>query len=606
MGRGLRRLAALGQRTAGVHGAHRAELVYSRRYKLELPGVAADPLRADRILAFLAALGLVRPRNVHPPEAASFRQLRRVHTDAYLDALSRPGALVPILGVDLPDPLPDRVLAAQRLMTGGTLAAARLALAGRGGVAASLGGGFHHAFADHGERFCVYNDVAVTVAELRAEGFAAPVLVVDLDLHDGDGTRSIFAADPSVHTFSIHNRTDPRAPAGVASTVVELADEVEDGSYLAAIAERLPDLFSSFRPGLVFYLAGCDPAADDEIGNWKISAQGMLERDRFVVGCARSGERPAPLAILLAGGYGRGAWRYTARFFSWLFGGRAIEPPSSEEMTLARFRGVAASLAPHELTGDDGGRADDWGLTAEDLSAAGGIRARSRFLGYYSRQGLELAFERSGLLDRVRALGFARPHLEMDLDNPGGETLRLYGNAGETELLIELRARIDRRAVAGCDLLRIEWLLLQNPRASFTAERPRLPGQSHPGLGLLHDVLALMILACDRLHLDGLLFVPAHYHSAAQGKRILRFVDPEHEGLFRAVAAALSALTLTAASTAIEEGRVVDRATGQPFRWPPMAMVLPVTGRLKERVEGEDYEIRAAAAAERRAFEVRA
>lgn len=606
--RGLRRLGReLGRRLGPLLGrglAPAAAFVYSPQYRLEVPSVAADPLRGERILSFLGAAGLLGRRRVHLPEPATFQQLRRVHDEGYLDAVGRPGSLVPILGLDLPDPLPDRVLECQRAMAGGTLLAARLALASRG-AAVNLGGGLHHAFAGHGERFCLFNDVAVAVAELRARGFAEPVLVVDLDLHDGDGNRAILTGDPLATTFSIHNRTNPEVATGERGIAVELGSGVEDGAYLAAVRERLPPLVAATRPGLAFYLAGCDPAHDDELGDWRISPAGLLERDRFVLGSLLAGERRVPTVVMLAGGYGPGAWRHSARSLSWLLTGRAIEPPSTEELTLARYRAVAAHLAPHELTGDPahapgdaagGGAADDWGLEPEDLAAAGGLRARSRFLGYYSPQGLELTLERAGLLERLRQRGFD-PRFEMDLDNPGGETLRLYGDRRRRELLIELRARIDRAAVPGLELLRVEWLLLQNPRAAFTPERPPLPGQRHPGLGILPDVMALLVLACDRLRLDGIVFVPAHYHTAVQGRRLLGFLEPAHEGLMRALAAALAGLPLAEASRAVEEGRVMDAATGRPLAWQPMAMLLPVSPRARERVETEDYERRAAEAA---------
>lgn len=608
VGRSLRRLVG---RLVGRGLAPRAHFVYGPAYRLELPGVAADPQRGERILTFLAAAGLAGGRRVHAPEPASYHQLRRVHDDGYLEALGRPGALVPILGLDLPDPLPDRVLESQRAMTGGTVLATRLALAGRT-AAVNLGGGLHHAFAARGERFCLFNDVAVALAQARAEGFAGPVLVVDLDLHDGDGTRSLLAGDPAVATFSIHNRTTPGAasesPPGPRHVAVELGGEVEDGAYLAALRERLPPLLAAVRPELAFYLAGSDPALDDEIGDWKITSAGMLARDRFVFECLLGGERRVPTVVLLAGGYGQRAWRYGARSLAWLLTGRAVEPPSTEELTLARYRAVAQRLAPHELTGDAPGRdetakADDWGLTAEDFAAAGGMRARSRFLGYYSPQGLELTLERAGLLDHIRQLGFD-PRLEVDLDNPGGETLRLYGDRRQSELLIELRARIDRGAVPGLTLLRAEWLLLQNPRAAFTAERPPLPGQRHPGLGLLGDVMALLVIACDRLHLDGVVFVPAHYHVAVQGRRLLRFASPAHEGRFRAVSAALAGLPLAAASAAVEAGRLRDAETGRPLRWEPMPMLIPVSERARAATGGEEYDRLAAGGAEAHRFEL--
>jgi acetoin utilization deacetylase AcuC-like enzyme len=579
------------------------DFVYSRRYQLELPGLLYDPRRGEQILAFLDSTGLLGRQALHAPVPATFRQLRRVHTDDYLDSLNLPGALNRIAGLTLPEALADRALAAQRFMTGGTLLAAALACES-GGIAVNLGGGFHHAFAGKGERFCIYNDVATAIAELRAGGFAGRVLVVDLDVHDGDGTRAIFAQDPSVHTFSIHNRTSADIEA-IEATAIELGFGVGDAAYLDAVRSSLPPVFAAFQPALVFYLAGADPAAGDQIGDWKISAAGMLERDRFVLDCARGtpGNRRLPLVIVLAGGYGLDAWRYSARFFSALLNrGQALEPPSTEEALLIRYRLLAQDFEPHELTGEPE-RLNDWGLTEDDItSSLGGPHRPRRFLGYYSPQGLELALERAGLLDRVRALGFAHPAMEMDLDNPTGDTVRLYGDTDRRELLIEARARIDRGALPGLALLRIEWLLLQNPRAEFTADRPRLPGQSHPGLGMSQDIVALLILACDRLQLDGLVFVPAHYHSASQSRKWLRFLDPADEGVFQALQQALHGLPLSEATRAVAGKRVVDVATGEPFVWRPMPMGLPVTDRFRALVEGDDYKRKVAEEAGRHAY----
>jgi acetoin utilization deacetylase AcuC-like enzyme len=598
------------RRLAGLLRGPRVEFVYTWRYQIELPGSIYDPRRGERILAFLDATGLLGPDAVHPAQPAALRHLRRVHTDDYLDSLDRPGALTRIVGLAIAQRLADQILEAQRTMVGGTLAATRLALA-RSGIAVNLGGGLHHAFAGKGERFCAYNDVAVAIAELRSRGDRSRILIVDLDLHDGDGTRAVFARDSTVHTLSIHNLTsnDPGMEPAEAATVAELGHGVGDAAYLEAVRSALPPVFASFDPELVFYLAGTDPAADDQIGDWKITAQGLLERDLFVLECARGAQRrrKLPLVVVMAGGYGPNAWRYSARFFSALLnGGAPIEPPSTEEVTLMRYRRLAQSLEPHELTGDPRPE-DDWGLSSEDLAGAlGGPRRAPRFLGYYSLQGLELTLERAGLIDRVRRMGFERPTLELDVENPTGDTIRLFGREGRRELLIEVRARVDRAAVPGTALLRVEWMLLQNPRAEFTAERPRLPGQTHPGLGILEDVMALFVLACDRLQLDGVLFVPAYFHTAAQGRKALRFLDPEHEGLFRALREPLESLRLADATRAVAEGRVIDAAAGQPFAWPPMPMVLPVTDALRGRVQGAEYEEKVARAAERYCFELRA
>jgi len=334
----LQRLRRGRRRLGGWLRGPYLELVYSERYQLDLPG--NDALRGERILSALDSAGVLRPRAVHRAELAPFRELRRVHTDAYLDSLSRPDGLLEVFGLELPDHAVERAMAGQRAMVGGTALASHLALAS-GRLAANLGGGLHHAFAGKGERFCIFNDVAVAIAGLRAEGFAEPILVVDLDLHDDDGTRSIFAGDRSVHTFSVHNRTTTEI-RGETATVVELGANVDDATYLETIGRRLPPAFAAAQPALVYYLAGCDPAADDAIGNWRISPAGMLRRDRLVIELARRRERRVPVVILLAGGYGQHAWRYSARFFSSLRpGGQAIEPPTTAEVTLTRYRRLA-------------------------------------------------------------------------------------------------------------------------------------------------------------------------------------------------------------------------------------------------------------------------
>ncbi|HEY6322472.1 MAG TPA: hypothetical protein VJA16_13030 [Thermoanaerobaculia bacterium] len=608
----LQRLRRGRRRLGGWLRGPYLELVYSERYRLDLPG--NDALRGERILSALDSAGLLHPRAVHRAELAPFRELRRVHTDAYLDSLSRPDGLLEVFGLELPEYAVERAMAGQRAMVGGTTLASHLALAS-GRLAANLGGGLHHAFAGKGERFCIFNDVAVAIAGLRAEGFAEPILVVDLDLHDDDGTRSIFAGDHSVHTFSVHNRTTTEV-RGETATIVELGANVDDAAYLEAIGRHLPPAFDAAQPALVYYLAGCDPAADDAIGDWRISPAGMLRRDRLVIELARRRERRVPVVILLAGGYGQHAWRYSARFFSSLRpGGQAIEPPTTAEVTLTRYRRLAGELpagerfAPADRQMHRGKQRPppgdaDWELSFEDLLPnLGGPQRPRRLLGACSRQQLELMLERTGLLERLRQLGFPRPALEFDLEHPGGETVRvLAGPDDRDELLAELRLRIDRRSAPGLAMLRIEWLLLQNPREPFTPARPRLPGQEHPGLGMLRDAIALLVVACERLQLDGVLWVPAHFHTAAQGRRAGSFLHPEDEGTFRALERAVAGLPLPAAAFAVEQGRVIDDATGAPFAWRPMPVVVPVSDRLRRQLAGEERQRRTDAAAAAHAF----
>ena len=568
-----------------VRGAP-ADFFFSPDYLVDLGGSPIDIHRSERILDFLLAERLLEASQVHNPVTASLWDLRIAHSAAYLDALRDPESLTSIVGVDVWPALHERALQAQRAATGGTLAAARAALQNER-VAVNLGGGFHHAGIHSGKGFCIFNDVAVAIRRIRQEGFEKPILVIDLDLHDGNGTREIFAEDESVFTFSIHNR-DWDETAALASLSIALGDDVEDARYLAEIESTLPRLIRDVSPGLVFYLAGTDPAHDDRLGNWSIGAQGMLDRDRFVIEQTRS-RHGLPLVVLLAGGYGGDTWRYSARTFYWLLsGGSVIEPPTTEEVTLSRYRHLAHRLGG--ALGKPEPASDDWGLTEAELFGSMGVAGLEElFLGRLSQHEMELILEWTGILAHLRQMGFDYPTLSFDCGEVSGDTLRIFSDRGRKELLIELRVRYDRHSIPSMELLSLEWLLLQNPRSDFSSRRP-LPGQTYPGLGLLGEMASLLILICDRLRMDGLIFVPSHLHLAVKGKKYLRFVSPDDEAWFRAVYAAVADLPLAEASNAVARSRVVDASSGEPAEWHPMSMVMPISDRLHDLVEGEAYE----------------
>lgn len=565
---------------------HGVQFVYGPGYVHPVSGVPIDPARAERILAFLVEEGLVHRDDLIDPRAASIRNLLRVHTPDYLDSLQHTDTLLRILGVPVDDDSAQRVVGLQRVMAGGTIQASRLARRGHG-IVVNLGGGLHHAYRDSGMAFCVLNDIAVAIARLRSHGFGGPVLIVDLDMHDGNGTRSIFANDPSVHTYSIHNEhwgeTEVRE-----STSIALGGGVEDEQLLGTLVKTLPPVVERVQPAMVFFVAGTDGAADDPLGNWNLSADGILSRDRFVLTLFRRGPKPVPMVIVMGGGYGERSWRYSARFLSLVLCGRVIEPPLTEQMTLARFRAITGNMDPASLTSDPGDFS--WRLTEEDLVGIvpGGPR-KTRFLGYFSPHGVELALERYGVLNRLRLLGFEHPTIDLDLDDGIGETLRIWARPDRVDLVVELRVDKSRRAIAGFEVLSVEWLLLQNPRAKFGPFRRPLPGQQHPGLGLLKDVFGFLVMISEILKLDGIFFVPSSYHVAAQSRRVVRFLRPRDEALFEALQNLLGDVPLADASNVVAEGRV-RKAGGEVFEWEGLPMVLPVTEALNEQVSGPAYQ----------------
>jgi acetoin utilization deacetylase AcuC-like enzyme len=187
-----------------------------------------------------------------------------------------------------------------RRSVGATLAAARTALGGCG-VAANLAGGTHHAFADRGEGFCVFNDVAVAARVLMDEARASRIAVIDCDVHQGNGTASIFRHEPSVFTASFHGANNYPFRKETSDLDVEFDDGAGDDPYLAAVRAHVPRVLSDHRPDLVFYLAGADPFEGDRLGRLKLSVEGLRERDRLILESCR--ERGIPVAVAMAGGY---------------------------------------------------------------------------------------------------------------------------------------------------------------------------------------------------------------------------------------------------------------------------------------------------------------
>jgi hypothetical protein len=347
---------------------------------------------------------------------------------------------------------------------------------------------------------------------------------------------------------------------------------------------------------LVIYVAGSDAARDDRLGDWQMTDAGMLARDRYVIEALRA-QRPEPsIAITLGGGYGDVAWRYSARFLGWLVSGRIVEPPSQTEAVVRRFRQFTRPLRGAELAATPNG--DGWDLTEDEILGSVGPGAiEERVLGHYTKHGIELMLEQFGILTQVRALGFPNPTLEIVPGHGAAATIRLLADAGQAPApaLMELKMARSRRVVPGHEMLFVEWLLLQNPRATFSPDHPRLPGQDHPGLGMLREIYGWLIVLCEVLHLDGIAFVPSHYYMSALGRRLLRFLDPVAQARFEAMYGVLSPLTLAEASHALEAGRIRDAKMGTPVEWQPSVMVVPVSSKLRSLLDAPEYAERSAA-----------
>lgn len=273
-------------------------VVCSPAYGFDIGPHVFPTLKYARVLDLLISEGWVARDEAFDPEPASRELLETAHTSAYLDDLEALRWTARTADSELP--LSTAIVDGFRRAAAGTVAAARGAL--EHGAAAHIGGGFHHASADRAEGFCYLNDVAVAIRVLQREGRIQRAAVVDLDVHQGNGTARIFADDRSVFTLSLHQENNYPVPKAHSSLDVGLEDGTGDLEYDAALVQSLESVWGH-APELVIYVAGADPYVDDQLGGLALTFDGLERRDRRVLdGCA---ERGVPVAVTLAGGYAR-------------------------------------------------------------------------------------------------------------------------------------------------------------------------------------------------------------------------------------------------------------------------------------------------------------
>jgi acetoin utilization deacetylase AcuC-like enzyme len=280
---------------------------YSDTFVLPLPDHHRFPMAKYRLLRErLLADGVLRPFELCVPDRASFDDLRLVHEPAYVDAVAR-GTLGPDAQRRIGFPWSPEMVERSRRSVGATTAAAREVVrpspqgAGPFALAANLAGGTHHAFAGRGEGYCVFNDVAVAARVLLRDRLIRQAVVIDCDVHQGNGTASIFRDDPAVFTFSMHGAKNFPFRKETSDLDVEFADGTTDDEYLASLARHVPAVLERERPDVVFYLAGADPYEGDRLGRLKITIDGLRERDRIVFDECR--RRAIPVVITMSGGY---------------------------------------------------------------------------------------------------------------------------------------------------------------------------------------------------------------------------------------------------------------------------------------------------------------
>ncbi|MXN65936.1 histone deacetylase [Stappia sp. GBMRC 2046] len=271
------------------HPAFRAELPQGHRFPMN---------KFRRVAEILVEDGIVAEDGYFIPAPAPAEWVSLAHDRTYVDQVFSsdvPAKIAREIGL----PMTEAVGMRARCAVAGTVLTAMLAL--EHGIACNTAGGSHHARKSHGAGFCVFNDVAVAVRVLQASGLISRALVVDLDVHQGDGTAEIFAGDRDVFTFSMHAEKNYPVRKVPSSFDIALPDKTGDEAYLAVLGENLPEILRTFRPDIVFFNAGVDPHEDDRLGRLALSDEGLEARDRFVIRTVANAG--FPLAGVIGGGY---------------------------------------------------------------------------------------------------------------------------------------------------------------------------------------------------------------------------------------------------------------------------------------------------------------
>lgn len=276
------------------------QVFYTPRYYADIGQGHVFPIRKFELVRDkLLAEGTLQPAELIEPEPANLADVLLVHTEDYVSRLCS-GDLTKKELRRLGLPWSESLVRRSFYATGGTIAAAQAALSE--GYGSNLAGGTHHSFADRGEGFCVLNDVAIAIRALRARNLFRRAAIVDCDVHQGNGTATIFAGDRDTFTFSMHGANNYPLFKAQSSLDVELPDGTSDEEYLDSLAKHLPVVFSH-DPEIVFYLAGADPYSGDKLGRLCVSIEGLRDRDAFVL--RQCYEREVPVVTVMSGGYGK-------------------------------------------------------------------------------------------------------------------------------------------------------------------------------------------------------------------------------------------------------------------------------------------------------------
>jgi len=542
--------------------------------------------RAKKILSTLRHDFLLFAGDLKNAPLAKWSELELFHTRDYLKETTQSSVAFIPLGIELSEEEQESILETERHMVGGTLEATKAVIGKKIKVAFNLGGGLHHAEPSSGTGFCLFNDIGVSIRYLRRhQHFDDHILIIDLDYHQGNGNMLGLIDDPNTFHYSLQGHKWKEI-SGPNIFEINLPPHATDEEYLTALKNSLTSFYQKVKPKLVYFVAGTDVLKHDHFGAFHLSLLGVFERDKFVVDFCKKNK--VPMVITLGGGYSEKAWESSYYLLRYLLTNQA---PLKNKVIIDQSNKYYARIAK-KLHKNQLGQGLDLELSQDDLFPARAQKASNKAFGIYSKSGIDMAMERYGFKKKLATIG--HPHLQLDLhtESDGSSLLRIFSLLHyEKHLIIETKLSTQvlfHPELENLRLMKIDWLLTQNPLRKFSKERPPFPGQKYPGIGFSKDIIHIFIQACKRLDYDGISHNPIHFHIALKTCHDFHYLNPQTEGQLMALESFLLPYTLIEATKLAEEKRIKNNK--EEAVWPLEGEIIyPVSSKIIQYFESKEY-----------------
>ena len=532
---------------------------------------------------------MINPARIIGPRRVGFDKLGLFHTPSYLESTTQSDFDFCSLGLDLTLGEGESLREAQRRVVSGTVEGFYDLAFRNLSVAINISGGFHHAEPDKASGFCLYNDVGVAIKYLRKKKYSGKILIIDLDFHQGNGNLEGLKDDAGVFQFCITGVTWRNASAYSNVKEIILPKGVNDHTYLETLRGNLFQYVVDVKPDLICYICGNDVLENDPYGTFSLTLDGLFKRDKIIYDLACNNH--LPLQIVLGGGYSPDAWIGNCQFLTYILDEQKLKHLNYSTEDVDQFYTHYLKKWRPEYHFSKNNLAFDQNDIFPEINLSLHVQ---KLFNYYTRGHIEFQMNKLGIYHKLKKKGHHDLWIEL-FDRPGNQNMiRLKSEVNQIiYTLIESVVEIVNYKIPWLDdklkLLNVEWLLAQNPLEPFTLQRPQLPGQDHPGLGISDEILSIFVEACNRFKLDGVIHCPSHYHVAVKAMRHFHYPDPQDDAIFAAVRGALDKYSLKEASLIMAKGLLVD-SKQQVISINHKKLIYPVSSKLENYFQSEDYQ----------------